>query len=278
MSINKPSVARIDSNFLGFNCTARERREKGVVPYKDLPLTDNSEMSKVLSAVVRINSKTDWIFGSDSSGFLISPDGLCLASAHSIKSNLTCAEPLLSHDGKHFNGKLAKVIKISDTFDLALLKLKSSDEGNYLRLSEEEFKRGDFAYTLGINGFTIGQLLIDSNVKGTLTHVFNGEFDSLITTNPTSRGDSGCALVNSNGNVIGTLSGGLGEEGGFYSALVVKAFSLVERLCGNTIQTPFRTTSASTPTRKILDFLCKVKQVNIDKLLKGEPAFRLSNC
>ena len=265
MNIGATTIAKSDSNFLGFIQTSRERKLKPVIPYGDMP-AGNAEIPKILAGTVKVRSNTSWVHVGKGSGFLISPDGLCLTAAHVIYGKPICVKPMAdSCDDQEIR---AEIINISDSEDLALLKLDSNETPNHLTFSQDTLNRGDFVFSLGRNGFTSGQLLVDSSEKGTWTHAFVHSYDSIVSTNSTSEGDSGCALTNSTGKIVGLVVSGGGAGCGLLSSSVIRVLSGIERFCGSGI-TPFKKTACSVPAQKILDFLYKAK-VDVDSLLRGE--------
>ena len=262
------TAGQLDCRFFNLVFTSKDRRTNPVLPYyEELVDGKNQELENTLAGVLNIQSSVNWIIKSKSSGFLISSDGLCLTAAHCIHHKPVYAEPLIhySQDKKEIMLE-AEVVSVSRYDDLALLKLPDSNYPNYFKFSQEALQRGDFVFSLGRNGFTAGQLLKDSNEAGTLTHMAHATYDSIISTNSTSRGDSGCALVNPKGEVVGLVNSGLGEDQNVWSKVLATIFCSSERFRDKTIQTPFRNTTASIPTRRILDFLDKAK-INVDRLL-----------
>ena len=143
------------------------------------------------------------------SGVIVSADGTILTNAHVIDG----AEKItvLLNDNKTFEAKLVGADKPSD---LAVLKIEAQNMP-YLNLGNSDTVRiGDIVLAIG-NPLGIGQTVTAGiiSAKGRRTGLSDGSFEDFLQTDaPINRGNSGGALVNLSGELIGInsqiLSGG----------------------------------------------------------------------
>lgn len=143
------------------------------------------------------------------SGVIVSADGTILTNAHVIDG----AEKItvLLSDNKTFEAKLVGADKPSD---LAVLKIEAQNMP-FLNLGNSDTVRvGDIALAIG-NPLGIGQTVTAGiiSAKGRRTGLSDGSFEDFLQTDaPINRGNSGGALVNLSGELIGInsqiLSGG----------------------------------------------------------------------
>ncbi|MGD9589399.1 MAG: DegQ family serine endoprotease [Pyrinomonadaceae bacterium] len=138
------------------------------------------------------------------SGVVVSADGTILTNAHVIDG----AEKItvLMADNKSFEAKLVGTDKPSD---LAVLKIEAQNMP-YLTLGNSDTVRvGDIVLAIG-NPLGIGQTVTSGiiSAKGRRTGLSDGQSfeDFLQTDAPINRGNSGGALVNLNGELIGINS------------------------------------------------------------------------
>jgi len=143
------------------------------------------------------------------SGVIVSADGTILTNAHVIDG----AEKItvMLQDNKTFEAKLVGADKPSD---LAVLKIEAQNMP-YLTLGNSDTVRvGDIVLAIG-NPLGIGQTVTAGiiSAKGRRTGLSDGSFEDFLQTDaPINRGNSGGALVNLTGELIGInsqiLSGG----------------------------------------------------------------------
>ena len=143
------------------------------------------------------------------SGVIVSADGTILTNAHVIDG----AEKItvFLSDNKTFEAKLVGADKPSD---LAVLKIEAQNMP-FLNLGNSDTVRiGDIVLAIG-NPLGIGQTVTAGiiSAKGRRTGLSDGSFEDFLQTDaPINRGNSGGALVNLNGELIGInsqiLSGG----------------------------------------------------------------------
>ena len=145
------------------------------------------------------------------SGVIVSADGTILTNAHVIDG----AEKItvLMSDNKSFDAKLVGTDKPSD---LAVLKIEAQNMP-FLTLGNSDTVRvGDIVLAIG-NPLGIGQTVTSGiiSAKGRRTGLSDGQSfeDFLQTDAPINRGNSGGALVNLNGELIGINSQILSSPG-----------------------------------------------------------------
>lgn len=137
------------------------------------------------------------------SGVLVSADGTILTNAHVVDE----AEKItvLLNDNKTFDAKLVGIDKPSD---LAVLKIEAQNMP-FLTLGNSDGVRvGDIVLAIG-NPLGIGQSVTAGiiSAKGRRTGLSDGSFEDFLQTDaPINRGNSGGALVNLNGELIGINS------------------------------------------------------------------------
>lgn len=145
------------------------------------------------------------------SGVLVSADGSILTNHHVVDG----AEKItvLMSDNKSFK---AKIVGSDQPSDLAVLKIEGENLP-FLTLGNSDTVRvGDIVLAIG-NPLGIGQTVTAGiiSAKGRRTGLSDGSFEDFLQTDaPINRGNSGGALVNLNGELIGInsqiLSGGAG--------------------------------------------------------------------
>jgi Do/DeqQ family serine protease len=145
------------------------------------------------------------------SGVVVSADGYVLTNHHVIDgANVVDVELT---DGRSFK---AKVVGSDPPSDLAVLKVDASGLKT-LPLGDSDAARvGDFALAVG-NPLGVGQTVTMGiiSAKGRATGVGDGSFEDFIQTDaPINRGNSGGALVNTRGELIGINSQILSPSGG----------------------------------------------------------------
>lgn len=147
------------------------------------------------------------------SGVIASADGTILTNAHVIDGATKITAVL--QDNKTYEAKLVGTDKPSD---LAVLKIEAQNMP-YLTLGNSDTVRvGDIVLAIG-NPLGIGQTVTSGiiSAKGRRTGISDGSFEDFLQTDaPINRGNSGGALVNLNGELIGINSQILssGQQGG----------------------------------------------------------------
>ncbi len=148
------------------------------------------------------------------SGVIVSADGSILTNAHVIDGADTVT--VLTADNKSFDARIVGTDKPSD---LAVLKIEAQNLP-FLTLGNSDTVRvGDIVLAIG-NPLGIGQTVTSGiiSAKGRRTGLSDGSFEDFLQTDaPINRGNSGGALVNLSGELIGINSQILsapGSEGG----------------------------------------------------------------
>ncbi|MEZ8142618.1 serine endoprotease DegQ [Enterovibrio norvegicus FF-454] len=117
------------------------------------------------------------------------------------------------HDGREYD---AELIGSDSMSDVALLKLEKADNLTQIKLSDSDGLRvGDFAIAIG-NPFGLGQTVTSGIISALGRSGLNLEnFENFIQTDAAiNSGNSGGALVNLNGELIGINTAILGPNGG----------------------------------------------------------------
>jgi Do/DeqQ family serine protease len=145
------------------------------------------------------------------SGVIVSADGTILTNAHVIDGADKIT--VLMSDNKSFDAKLVGTDKPSD---LAVLKIEAQNMP-FLTLGNSDTVRvGDIVLAIG-NPLGIGQTVTSGiiSAKGRRTGLSDGQsFEDFLQTNaPINRGNSGGALVNLNGELVGINSQILSSPG-----------------------------------------------------------------
>lgn len=145
------------------------------------------------------------------SGVLVSADGYILTNHHVVDG----AEKItvLMSDNKSFK---AKVVGSDQPSDLAVIKIEGENLPFLTLGNSDSVRVGDIVLAIG-NPLGIGQTVTAGiiSAKGRRTGLSDGSFEDFLQTDaPINRGNSGGALVNLNGELIGInsqiLSGGSG--------------------------------------------------------------------
>lgn len=170
------------------------------------------------------------------SGVIVSGDGTVLTNNHVIDGADKITVRM--QDGKTFD---AKVVGTDAPSDLAVVKIESANLP-YLTLgNSDQVRVGDIVLAIG-NPLGIGQTVTAGiiSAKGRRTGLSDGSFEDFLQTDaPINRGNSGGALVNLNGELIGInsqiLSGGPsgGNIGIGFSIPSNMAKSVMEQLVQN---------------------------------------------
>jgi Do/DeqQ family serine protease len=145
------------------------------------------------------------------SGVIVSEDGYILTNHHVIEDAKEVTVELT--DGRTFE---AAVVGSDPPSDLAVLKVKASGLQTVPLGDSDAVRVGDLALAVG-NPLGVGQTVTMGIVsaKGRATGLGAGSFEDFIQTDaPINRGNSGGALVNTRGELIGINSQILSPSGG----------------------------------------------------------------
>jgi serine protease Do len=141
--------------------------------------------------------------GSVGSGVIVSPDGYILTNNHVVEGGENI-KVVLSDD----RTLDAKIVGTDEPSDLAVLKVNASNLPVLPLGDSDKARVGDVVLAVG-NPLDIGQTVTMGiiSAKGRQTTVSNGTFEDFIQTDaPINQGNSGGALVNTNGELIGINS------------------------------------------------------------------------
>jgi serine protease Do len=145
------------------------------------------------------------------SGVIVSADGTILTNHHVIEGATRIRIEM--NDKRTFE---AKVVGSDPPSDLAVLKIEAQNLP-YLNLGNSDLVRvGDIVLAIG-NPLGIGQTVTQGiiSAKGRRTGLSDGSFEDFLQTDaPINRGNSGGALINLNGELIGINSQILSTTGG----------------------------------------------------------------
>jgi len=145
------------------------------------------------------------------SGVLISSDGMILTNHHVIDGATKIIVKL--QNGKALEGR---VIGSDAPSDLAVLKVGGRDFPFLALGDSDQVRIGDIVLAIG-NPLGIGQTVTAGiiSAKGRRTGISDGTFEDFLQTDaPINRGNSGGALVNLNGELIGINSQIISPSGG----------------------------------------------------------------
>lgn len=145
------------------------------------------------------------------SGVIVNPDGYILTNHHVVDGALEIRVELT--DRRTFT---AKLVGSDPPSDLAVLKVDASNLPTLTLGDSDKVRVGDFVLALG-NPLGIGQTVTSGIVsaKGRATGLSDGSFEDFLQTDAAiNRGNSGGALVNTNGELIGINSQILSPSGG----------------------------------------------------------------
>src|SRR5688572_19989289 len=137
------------------------------------------------------------------SGVIVQPDGMILTNHHVIDGAQQIKVELSNH--RIFD---AKVVGSDPPSDLAVLKIETKDLAALSLADSDRVRVGDIALAVG-NPLGIGQTVTAGIVsaKGRSTGLSDGSFEDFLQTDaPINQGNSGGALVNATGQLIGVNS------------------------------------------------------------------------
>ena len=184
---------------------------------------------KTVNAVVHVKNTTTenktrsgyYFFGGNDtrerigsgSGVIISADGYIVTNHHVIE-NSSALEVTLNNN-KTYN---AEIIGTDPSTDIALIKIKTKDELTYVPFgNSDNLKIGEWVLAVG-NPFNLTSTVTAGIVsaKGRDLNEFDGNIQSFIQTDAAvNRGNSGGALVNSSGDLVG-INTAISSETGSY--------------------------------------------------------------
>lgn len=145
------------------------------------------------------------------SGVIISPDGYILTNHHVVDGASDIR--VETTDNRSFK---AKLVGSDQPSDLAVLKIDAQNLPVLTLGDSDKVRVGDIVLAVG-NPLGIGQTVTSGiiSAKGRATGLSDGSFEDFLQTDaPINRGNSGGALVNTNGELVGINSQILSPSGG----------------------------------------------------------------
>ena len=145
------------------------------------------------------------------SGVIVNSEGYILTNHHVVDGAIEIKVELT--DNRSFT---AKLVGSDPPSDLAVLKIDAKDLPTLQLGDSDKVRVGDFVLALG-NPLGVGQTVTSGIVsaKGRATGLSDGSFEDFLQTDAAiNRGNSGGALVNTNGELIGINSQILSPSGG----------------------------------------------------------------
>src|SRR5919109_3758101 len=145
------------------------------------------------------------------SGVIVQPDGTILTNHHVVDGAEQIKVELTNH--RVFD---AKVVGSDPPSDLAVLKINAKDLAALTLGDSDRVRVGDVALAIG-NPLGIGQTVTAGiiSAKGRSTGLSDGSFEDFLQTDaPINQGNSGGALINTQGELIGINSQILSPSGG----------------------------------------------------------------
>lgn len=190
------------------NILNSKSENKNIEPfiYKSIPYVSKNLNQLVKGAVTIQTDKK-----SHGSGFFISPDGYIITNYHVVANNDNVK--VITNTGVKYDGK---VIRTSPIYDVALIKVDAyqAEHMNFSNIEIDNIQLGTDASTIGTpNSIELGQSVAKGIISG-VRPVNNLHY--IQTTIPINAGNSGGALLDSNGKVIGVVTAkliGVGIEG-----------------------------------------------------------------
>ncbi len=144
------------------------------------------------------------------SGFVISEDGLIVTNNHVIAD----ADEIVANfaDGRKL---VAELIGTDSKTDLAVLRVKSDEKLQFVKLGDSEKSRiGDWVMAIG-NPFGLGGSVSIGIVSAIGRDINSGPYDNFIQTDAAiNRGNSGGPLFNMDGEVVGINTAIISPSGG----------------------------------------------------------------
>lgn len=197
--------------------------DQGVTPAKNTAQTSGGSVPegfvdiapKVTQSVVNIRATASSVSrGSNGSGVIISPDGYIVTCYHVIQN---AGQVVVGLNNKE--ELPAKIIGVDPSTDLALLKVEAEDLDVLTPGNSEDVQVGEWVLAVG-NPFNLSSTITAGIVsaKGRNINLINDRFgiEAFIQTDAAvNPGNSGGALVNTKGQLIGINSAIMSESGSY---------------------------------------------------------------
>jgi len=208
------------------------------------------------------------------SGFVVSADGYVVTNNHVVTTATTVN--LKFQDGTEYS---AKVIGTDPKTDLALLKIESDKTFDYVPLTSNEAKVGDWVMAVG-NPFGLGGTVTAGIVSARGRDIGSGPYDDYLQIDASiNKGNSGGPAFNLEGEVVGVNTAIVSPSGGSVGigfaipAAIVK--SVVEDLKANgSVTRGYLGVSIQPVTQDIADSLglSKAEGAIVSSLADNSPA------
>ena len=186
---NFQSLLDNPNNSVEYNLTHRKE--------DSIPLSDENNYKQSVKSVVCISAEDNQgIFMG--SGCIISSNGLIITNSHVAKG---CDKVVVTtFDGRHF--KVESVLVSDDLLDITFLKINAEGLDPFPIGNSDEITAGQKTLVIGhpegfLNTLSLGNVSAIRNYKST------NEGENIQITNPISSGNSGGALLNVYGELIG---------------------------------------------------------------------------
>jgi serine protease Do len=160
------------------------------------------------------------------SGFFISPDGYLVTNNHVVENAKDISITL--ENGDKFP---ATLIGADARTDVALLKVKASQQFSYVKFSEKEPRVGDWVLAVG-NPFGLGGTVTRGIISAHHRDIGSGPYDYLQIDAAVNRGNSGGPSFNLDGEVIGMNTAIFSPSGGSVGIAFDIPAALVKQVVG----------------------------------------------
>lgn len=170
------------------------------------PLSDESNYKQSIKSVVYITAEDDEYIR-NGSGSIITSDGLIITNSHVIEGSHKVV--VTTYDGRHY--EVESVPAYDDLLDIAFLKINVEGLDPLPIGNSDEILVGQKTLVIGhaegfLNTLSIG------NVSAVRNYDSTEEGENIQITNPISSGNSGGALLNDKGELIGVPTWSLEYE------------------------------------------------------------------
>jgi serine protease Do len=207
------------------------------------------------------------------SGFFISPDGLVVTNNHVIEDAEDISITL--ENGDKFP---ATLIGADARSDVALLKVKASQQFPYVKFSEKDPRVGDWVLAVG-NPFGLGGTVTRGIISAHNRDIGSGPYDYLQIDAPVNRGNSGGPSFNLDGEVVGMNTAIFSPSGGSVGIAFAVPAALVKEVVGQlqehgTVDRGWLGVVIQNVTDEIADSigLSEAKGAMVTKVAEGGPA------
>jgi serine protease Do len=160
------------------------------------------------------------------SGFFISPDGYLVTNNHVVEDAKDISVTLES--GDKFP---ATLVGADARTDVALLKVKASQQFPYVKFSEKNPRVGDWVLAVG-NPFGLGETVTRGIISAHHRDIGSGPYDYLQIDAAVNRGNSGGPSFNLDGEVVGMNTAIFSPSGGSVGIAFAIPAALVKEVVG----------------------------------------------